>query len=73
MARGRLSQLQTFQTELEGVWRTSRWLTDAIAWARDKSQVRPATGASLGDVERFGNGAGGVCFVSVLLSCALEV
>ncbi|XP_043191220.1 ankyrin repeat and fibronectin type-III domain-containing protein 1-like [Amphibalanus amphitrite] len=37
-ARGRLSQLQTFQTELEGVWRTSRWLTDAIAWARDKTQ-----------------------------------
>ncbi|XP_037093805.1 ankyrin repeat and fibronectin type-III domain-containing protein 1-like [Pollicipes pollicipes] len=37
-ARGRLAQLQTFQTELEAVWRTSRWLTDAIAWARDKSQ-----------------------------------
>ncbi|XP_064477839.1 ankyrin repeat and fibronectin type-III domain-containing protein 1-like isoform X2 [Ornithodoros turicata] len=36
-ARGRLAQLQSFQAQVEQTWRATRWIMDALTYARNRS------------------------------------
>lgn len=36
-ARNRLAQLQAFQSQVEQTWRATRWIMDALTYARDRS------------------------------------